>query len=236
MTLPPPFLTFEGMDYCGKTTQLKKTAAFLDQHAFPYVMVKEPGSTSLGGTLRRILKEPDAVYRAMNAVFNGNSDFDLLDVHQQRTAFAEMHLFFASRADFLELIVNPNLTNGKSVLADRGGDSTTAYQGGGACRGDREVIEHIRMNNAALLRRAGVSRGLTFLFDIPYATMLERAKGQRLDVMEQKGPDFFERVRATYLTLAREEPERITLIDGTRPADVIFTQYLEPHLKRIYNL
>ena len=236
MTKYAPFLIFEGIDHCGKTTQLRRTADFLAHNQIPFVTEKEPGSTALGGTLRRLLKEPVTVYNAMNATFTGHPDFTPLDVNQVRTGLSEMHLFLAARSNFLELLVRPRLEKGITVLADRCGDSTETYQGGGTYEGNTAVIAHIRANNAFLFKKAGVPPGLTFLLDIPYEVMMQRAQGDKLDAFESRGKDYFDRVRAAYLTLAREEPGRITLIDGTLLPDTIFTEHIEPALRRLYKL
>ena len=196
------FITFEGIDTCGKTTQLKKAAAFLAQHQISHVVEKEPGSTALGGTLRRILKEPAEIYHAMNLFFTNNPDFTHLNIHQERTPEAELFLFLASRADFLNHIVCPQLQQNKSVLADRFFDSTRTYQGGGLYHNDPEDLAFIQLAHEFLFRKNNVRPDLTFVLDIPVPVMKQRSRGQRLDAIEQRGDAYFERVRQAYLDIA----------------------------------
>lgn len=235
-TTPPYFITFEGIDTCGKTTQLKKAAEFLAQHNIPHVVEKEPGSTALGGTLRRILKEPAEVYHAMNLFFANNTDFTHLDIHQKRTPEAELFLFLASRADFLHHVVVPQRKQGKSVLSDRFSDSTRTYQGGGLYQSNPEDLAFIQLAHAFLFRKNNIQPDLTFLLDIPVPVMKQRSQGQRLDAIEERGDAYFERVRQAYLTIAKQEPERVVSIDGTQSIDTIFVEHLKPHLQALYSV
>ena len=112
------FISFEGLDGCGKTTQIKKLGAYLAQSRIPHALTHEPGGTALGGALRRILKDPRSVYRAFNGVFAGHPDFQTLNEDEQRFSASELLLFLAARAEFVAQVVQPHLEQDVSVLTD----------------------------------------------------------------------------------------------------------------------
>jgi|SRR3989344_1140659 len=228
------FISFEGIDYCGKTTQIKRLEAYLKEHNIPNFVGVEPGSTALGGTLRRILKRPTDVYVSMNELFKGNPDFPEIPLDQKRTDEAETLLFLAARAEFFKYIVEPKLKEGISVLADRFIDSTVAYQGGGRWQGDRDVVALInRLNNFVT---KGKTPDLTFLLAIDYATMLKRSEGKRKDYIESSGERFYNGIIVQYTELADRNTGRIVRIDGKQTPEQIFEMEIIPRVKKLYGI
>ena len=186
------FITFEGADGCGKTTQLNLLAEYLKKQGYDVVVTREPGAKGLGEKIREILLNYDGV------------------VSDRCEAF----LFLADRAQNIDVIVNPAVSEGKIVLCDRHIDSTVAYQGYG--RG--QDIE--RINNLNNIATNGRKPDLTFVFDIDVETSQKRV-GSNKDRMERAGIDFHNRVRNGYLELAKNEPERIRVIDATKSIEDI---------------
>ena len=187
------FITFEGADGCGKTTQLNMLKDYLTGKNYDVLLTREPGGRGLGEKVREILLNYDGVV----------SDR------------CESFLFLADRAQNIDIIVNPAVEQGKIVLCDRHTDSTVAYQGYG--RG--LDIEQINMlNNLATHNQ---KPDLTFVFDVDIETSMKRV-GQNKDRMENSGMEFFNRVRNGYLQLAKNEPNRIKVIDSTKTIDEVF--------------
>lgn len=192
------FVTFEGLDGCGKTTQIERLEARLRAQGREVVLAVEPGGTRIGAQIRRILLD---------------------SANQELCATAEMLLYFASRAQNVEEVILPALARGAVVLCDRFTDSTLVYQG--AARGLGE--EAVR----ALDRIAcqGLKPDLTLLIDIDPATSLERARARRLSSaenrMDEQAEEFHRRVREAYLRLAQSEPARVRLIDGRPDAETV---------------
>ena len=186
------FITFEGPDGCGKTTQMKLLAEYLEKKGEEVVLTREPGGKGLGEKVREILL---------------NYDGEVSDR-------CESFLFLADRAQNIDIIVNPAVKAGKIVLCDRHIDSTVAYQGYG--RG--LDIERINMLNN--LTTNGKKPDLTFVFDVDVETSMKRV-GKEKDRMESAGIDFHNRVRQGYLELAKQEPNRIKVIDATKSIEEI---------------
>jgi dTMP kinase len=194
------FITFEGIDGCGKTTQLRMLAQWLRERGQDVVETVEPGGTSIGRQIRKILLDP------------ANADLE---------PRAELLLYFASRAQNVDEVIRPALEAGRTVLCDRFTDSTLVYQGCG--RGlDTEVVRDLDRIACRGLRPDG-----TILIDIDIETSLARARrrNERTGPDESRIDDedaaFHERVRNGYLALAKAEPDRITVIDGAHSvADV----------------
>jgi len=187
------FITFEGADGCGKTTQLNLLKNYLIDRGYEVVTTREPGGKGLGEKVREILLNYDGVV----------SDR------------CESFLFLADRAQNIDIIVNPAVEQGKIVLCDRHTDSTVAYQGYG--RG--LDIEQINMlNNLATKNK---KPDLTFVFDVDIETSMQRV-GQNKDRMENAGMEFFNRVRNGYLKLAKQEPQRIKVVDSTQSIEEVF--------------
>jgi len=190
------FITFEGLDGCGKSTQMKKLAAVLDAQGLDVVVTREPGGTETGEKIRRLL---------VDTATSGLS------------ARAELALMFASRAQHIKEVILPGLAAGRVVLCDRFTDSTEAYQGGGRKLGSEAVLQlhGILCGN--------LKPDLTILMDSDVAQSVERARRRnraRARVeddegrFEQESRAFFERVRNAYLKIAHREPQRVALIDA----------------------
>lgn len=191
-----PLITFEGIEGCGKTTQMKMAREVLRHHHLPHLLTEEPGGSPLGRRIRQILlrQGPEAICPE-----------------------AEILLFCAARAQHVRETILPALRRGEWVLCDRFSDASIAYQGFG--RGlDLDGIRQIDAF-ASPLRPA-----LTFLFDLPVETGLQRALDRISragteapeDRFENEALAFHQRIRNGYLTLARENPERFRIIDATR--------------------
>ena len=191
------FITFEGPDGCGKTTQMKLLAEYLEKKGEKVVLTREPGGKGLGEKVREILL---------------NYDGEVSDR-------CESFLFLADRAQNIDIIVNPAVKAGKIVLCDRHIDSTVAYQGYG--RG--LDIERINMLNN--LATNGKKPDLTFVFDVDVETSMKRV-GKEKDRMESAGIDFHNRVRQGYLELAKQEPNRIKVIDATKSIEEIHDEVI----------
>jgi dTMP kinase len=187
------FLTFEGIDGCGKTTQLRLLAQFLREHGREVVETVEPGGTEIGRQIRRILLDP-----ASSSI-------------QPRT---ELLLYFASRAQNVAEVIRPALEAGSVVLCDRFTDSTLVYQGCGRGLDADTVLELDR------IACEGLRPATTILIDIDLETSLSRAKrrnernGPSESRIDDESAAFHESVRKGYLALAAAEPERFILIDG----------------------
>ena len=192
------FITFEGADGCGKTTQMKLLAEYLKNNGKNVVLTREPGSKGLGEKVREIL----------------------LNYEGRVSDRCESFLFLADRAQNIDIIVNPAVDEGKIVLCDRHIDSTVAYQGYG--RG--LDIERINMLN--IIATNGRKPDLTFVFDIDVETSMKRV-GKEKDRMESAGIDFHNRVRQGYLELAKQEPQRIKVLDATKSIEDIHKKVVE---------
>ena len=200
--MPPPygvFITFEGSEGCGKTTQLQRLAGRLEKAGHQVLLTREPGGTPLGESIRHLLKYADE--------------------GKDMTPEAELLLFTASRAQLVRRVIEPALEAGSWVLADRFMDSTTVYQGV-ARRLDHEAVRLI--NGFAV---GGIRPALTFLLDLSpeegRLRLLRRPRPLGADRMEQMPPDFYEAVRQGYLMLARDEPERFRLIHAGRSVEAV---------------
>lgn len=192
------FITFEGADGCGKTTQLNLLRQHLENQGFEVVLTREPGGKGLGEKIRDILLNYDG------------------EVSSQAEAF----LFLADRAQNIDVIVKPAVNAGKIVLCDRHIDSTIAYQGygRGVDLGRLKMLNDIATKN--------FKPDLTYVFDIDVATSQKRV-GKNKDRMESAGVDFFEKVRKGYLELAEQEPDRVKVIGAADTVENIFKKVKE---------
>jgi len=187
------FVTFEGIDGCGKTTQLAHLARRLRNEGQAVVETVEPGGTDAGRAIRAILLDP---------------------AHHALDARAELLLYFASRAQNVAEVIRPAIMRSELVLCDRFTDSTVVYQGAGRGIERAEILELDR------IACGGLRPDLTFLLDIDLETSLARARGRNRETaseetrMDDQSRDFFERVRDGYRELARSEPNRIRVIDA----------------------
>lgn len=188
-----PFITFEGSEGSGKSTQVQRLAARLERCGVSYLVTREPGGTPIGETIRELLQ-----------FASHNSGM---------TPETELLLFEASRSQLVREVIKPALERGMCVIADRFFDSTTVYQGA-ARKLDREMVE--RLNAFAA---GDCIPNVTFVLDVDAATASSRMqKPRRPDRMEQEPEEFYERVREAYRELAAREPNRAVLIDGSRDA------------------
>ena len=192
------FITFEGTDGCGKTTQIELLKRYLEEKGYKVVLTREPGAKGLGEKLREILL---------------NYDGDV-------SSNCESFLFLADRAQHIDMLIKPAIERGEVVLCDRHTDSTVAYQGYG--RG--LDLDQIRMLND--IATNGVKPDMTFVFDIDIETAQERV-GKTKDRMESAGIEFFKRVRQGYLEIAKSEPERVKVLDATQTIETIANQVKE---------
>lgn len=192
------FLTFEGIDGCGKTTQLQKLKAELEKRGHAVLCTREPGGTELAEGLRDIL-------------LHSKSKIDRK---------AELMLFGASRAQHVEEIVRPALEGGTWVLCDRFIDSSEAYQGGGLGL-DRSFIRE--MNAFAT---GGLLPQYTFFFDVDPLVALQRRAGEKGDRIEARGLEFQEKVRGAYQEIAARETGRVVTLDAAQAPEAIAAQIL----------
>jgi dTMP kinase len=191
------FISFEGIDFAGKTTQLEKLRAWFEERGEKVETLREPGGTALGERIREML---------------------LSSAHEDMTESAELFLFSAARAQLTRAKIEPALRDGRVVLIDRYYDSTTAYQGYG--RG-------LPLDEIEILNRAatgGTNPDLTFILDLDFDAsrrrQAERDDGAT-DRIESADRRFFERVRNGYLTIADDEPGRARVIDATGSIEAI---------------
>ncbi len=194
------FITFEGLDLSGKSTQAVRFVRNLSSSGYAAELVRDPGGTDLGEKIRTILL--DNSHHTMN----------------ERT---ELFLFSASRAQLVHELIKPALDAGRTVVCDRFYDSTTAYQGGG--RGIS--FDEIRVINACAT--GGIQPALTFLLDVPIDEIEKRRRERGgKDRMEAGNREFFERVRQAYLDIAHGEP-RFRVLDGRLSVEELERQIWE---------
>ena len=185
------FITLEGPEGAGKSTNREYLAQRLRDHGLDVVLTREPGGTPLAERIRELLLTP--------ADEPMNSDTELL-------------LVFAARAQHRAQVIRPALARGAVVLCDRFTDATYAYQGGG--RG----LAFQRIEQLEQFVQGEMRPDLTLIFDLPVAIGLSRAAARgRLDRFEQEGLEFFEAVRNAYLERARQKPQRYRVIDAGQP-------------------
>jgi dTMP kinase len=188
------FITFEGGEGCGKSTQARLLYRRLSKLAIPAVLTYEPGGTPFGKKLERWLKWGD---------------------DKEISPLTELLLFNAARAESVIKIIIPSLKDGKTVISDRYADSTTVYQGYG--RGlDLEMVRYV--NNVAT---SNLKPDLTVLLDSPIEVGLARKKAANQDRFEREELSFHQRVRDGYLKLAASEPERWLVVDATKSKEEI---------------
>lgn len=202
--MPGKFITFEGIDGSGKTTQLGMLADKLRSDGFDVLTTLEPGGTLLGKRLR--------------AVF--------LETEEPVAPLAELLLFAADRAQHVEFLIKPALADGKIIISDRYADATFAYQGAG--RGFSEAT----VNQVIELATGDLKPDLTVFFDLPIEDALLRTTnrstgGDRKNRMDKETAEFYERVRRAYLTIAEREPERFLVIDAKGATDEVHQRVLE---------
>ena len=191
------FITFEGIDGSGKSTQLRMLADFLKQAGCDALLTREPGGTPVGNRLRGAL----------------------LDAHEEVDPLTELLVFAADRAQHVRRVLRPALEGGQIVFSDRYADATRAYQGAGRGFSPELIAEIIQ------LATEGLKPDLTVIFDlsIEAATARTERRGNgthRGDRLDAEDDDFHTRVREAYLQLARAEPERIKIVNSNQPLEV----------------
>jgi|SRR5262249_3205298 len=186
-----PFITFEGSEGCGKTTQVQLLANRLDMAGIPFLVTREPGGTLIGESIRELLQ-----FAPQSAGMKPET---------------ELLLFEASRAQLVREVIRPALERGECVIADRFLDSTTVYQGA-ARKLHRNIVRQL---NAFAV--GDCIPDITFLLDVDLRIARARMQGpRRPDRMEQEADEFYERVRDGYHELARRQRARIIVIEGWR--------------------
>ncbi len=198
--MPGKFITFEGLDGSGKTTQIEMVERRLKAAGVPYIVAREPGGTQAGDACRAIV---------------------LSSRTQGLDPRTEVLLYFASRAQNVSEVILPALRAGKTVLCDRFTDSSRAYQGAGRKLGGRAIDDLDR------IACQGLKPDLTILIDVAHKHSVKRATKRNtraaLDEgrIEQEGGAFFKRVRREFLAIAKREPRRVRLVDGNRSVEDI---------------
>ena len=183
------FITLEGIEGVGKTSNLKFIQSLLESAGHSCVVTREPGGTSLGEALRGLL-------------LNHSDD--------NMSADTELLMMFAARAEHLNKVIRPALDNGQTVLCDRFTEATYAYQGGG------RQLSIDKIKDLEQWVQADLRPDLTVILDAPVEVGRERAgKRSAPDRIETEKDDFFQRVRDAYIALAKKHPERICLIDAS---------------------
>lgn len=195
------FLTFEGLDGSGKTTQLRLLADALAAQGFDVVTTREPGGTVLGKRIRALV----------------------LEIEDAPAPLAELLLFAADRAQHLETLIRPALAAGKIVISDRYADATAAYQGAGRGFPAEKIRQTIE------LATGGFKPDLTLFFDLPTETALARANSrpEELNRLDKETIDFFGRARCAYLEIAAAEPERFLVVEASGSIDEIHKKTLQ---------
>ena len=189
------FITFEGVEGSGKTTQISRSAERLRNLGWTVLETREPGGTSVAEQIRDVMLN------------RGN---------EQLTPLTEAFLVMAARSQHVEEVVRPALTDGVVVLCDRFADSTLAYQGYG--RG-LNIPSLRRLNRLAT---AGLEPDMTIVFDVPVATGLQRRRAHRqINRLDLESVTFHERVRKGFLQLARQEPRRVRVVDSGVPQEQV---------------
>ncbi|MGI9055691.1 MAG: dTMP kinase [Pyrinomonadaceae bacterium] len=198
------FITFEGIDGSGKSTQLRMLASDLRVKGYSVLTTMEPGGTPLGRRLRE----------------------SFLETEENVAPLAELLLFAADRAQHVELLVKPALEEGKIVISDRYSDATFAYQGAG--RGFPETL----VNQIIKIATSGLKPDLTLFFDVAIEKALRRTHsrdeaGEKKNRMDLETSEFYSRVRDAYLRIAAKEKKRFKVIDGNSSVAEVHAQVLE---------
>jgi dTMP kinase len=196
------FITFEGVEGSGKTTQIERLKRYLTQKGIPCKVTREPGGSAIGEKIREILLNPK---------------------HREMIPLSELLLYEASRAQHVHEVIKPLLKKGVLVISDRFADASIAYQGYGR-KVDLKLVEKLN-----LLSSQGIKPDLTILLDCPSDMGLKRAikrnirlKNEKKDRFESETVQFHKRVRRGYLSLAKKEPNRIKIIDTRSGEEKVF--------------
>tara|TARA_Y100001934_G_scaffold148596_1_gene178240 strand:- start:574 stop:1200 length:627 start_codon:yes stop_codon:yes gene_type:complete len=203
----PLFITLEGIEGSGKSTNIKVINNYLKDKNINYINTREPGGSEVGDQLRNIL----------------------LNTEKELSNQTELLLMLADRVNHIETVIQPNLEKGITVISDRFMDSSYAYQGGGREMGLDNITKIIEGLNI-------IQPNLTLLFDLPVEMALERArKRSELDRFESEDYNFHQKIRETYLFLAKENSERIKIIDAAKDIKEVESQVVK-ELEKTYEL
>lgn len=204
------FVTFEGLDGAGKSTQIERLSHRLQELGKTPVTTREPGGTEIGDQLRSLLLDP---------------------TQRNLSPETEVLLYASSRAQLLHEVIRPALAVGKMVICDRYVDASLAYQGAGLGVG----VEQVAAVNGFATGR--LEPDLTFLFDLPVEVGLLRVQHSRaqlpMDRIEQRSDEYFSRVRNEFLRIARDNPHRVIVVDATRSQSELeqeIWQHIEKYL------
>lgn len=202
------FVTFEGTEGSGKTSQFAALGEFLRQQGYPVLLIREPGGTQIGERIREVLL-----------------DRKYTEIHPR----TEILLFQASRAQLVEQVIQPHLSQGYVVLCDRYADSTIAYQGYGYQLFDPELLQPL-----VSFATSDLKPDLTFYLDVDVEEGLRRrSKGGEINRLDGYDLSFYRRVRQGYLEMARLEPERWVVIDAGGPFDQVYKSVQRVILERL---
>ena len=203
------FITFEGIDGCGKSTQIAKAAEYLKEKGISLIVTREPGGTPLGEKIRELILSPQ---------------------NSEMKNSCELLLYLSARAQHVEEKIKPALEKGITVLCDRYQEATLAYQGFG--RG--YPLNLLQKLNA--FATGGLVPSKTFIFDITVECAFDRMKksGKAPDRLEKNSKEFYRKIREGYLALASAHPKRIKLIQGEKSVDEIFLE-VKKDLEVLYN-
>ncbi len=190
------FVTFEGPEGSGKSTQIKLLCAYLQARNLPAVQTREPGGTRIGDMIRSVLLSPE---------------------HAEMSPRCEFLLFSASRAQLVAQFIRPELASGHIVLCDRYADSSLAYQGYG------HGLDLSTLRQITQFATGGLRPDLTFYFDLDVSVGLrrKRAGDSPLDRLDSQAVEFHERVRRGYLAMVEEEPHRWVVVDAAQRVEEI---------------
>ncbi|MBN8725070.1 MAG: dTMP kinase [Acidobacteria bacterium] len=208
--MPGLFITFEGIDGCGKTTQIKMLAALLAANSIPHLVTCEPGGTKIGSQIRQILLD---------------------NKNHQLSATTELLLYAADRAQHVSETLKPALDKNQIVLSDRYTDATLAYQGFGRKLSQPLIKELNKIATNSLIP------DITILFDLPVPLanerMLSPSSERSKDRLENEKKEFHQRVREGYLSLAKEFPERFFIINTIDKEKAVFQEVCQVILPKI---
>ena len=200
------FITLEGIEGSGKTSSIKSITDLLDKKNISYIVTREPGGSSIGKELRAVLLDPDT----------------------EISPEVELMLMLSDRKDHVEKIILPNLKKGNWVVSDRFMDSSIAYQGGGRQLDKKLIISLTEYLNLP-------QPDLTLLFDLPVEISLSRVKARgELDRFEKEELEFHKRIRNTYLELAKNNSNRIKIIDSSQKIESMLNN-VKQAIEKLFN-
>jgi dTMP kinase len=193
------FITLEGIDFCGKTTQAKRLVSYLKRKGYEVLLVREPGGNRVAEKIRKVL---------------------LSRKNSEVTPLTELLLYEAARSQLTEKVILPALKQGMTVVCDRYADSSLAYQGYG--RGlNKKMIEDLNR-----LATFGLLPDLTIILDVPLAVSAKRREreGKEKDRLEKERSDFHKRIRQGFLMIAKRNRKRVKVVDGTGNIDLTWQE------------